>query len=347
MSVNFDMYWNPYKLLPYQRNFMFINSTRKDGKTYGTQYMFMDKFFKNGDEFVQILRTDAEIKNGAFEASFQKVCYEQFPDYEFLFKGNEMWLAERTTQDKLKPVKIMGYALALSQAVKAKKMSFPRVKWAYMDEYMLEPEDSSQYVGGWKEPDKLLSLYHTIDAEEDRVKIFLLGNNTSFYNPYHLHPAFKIPYTEPGKIWKSKNVLFQHYVPSQKLQEKKSQSKFLDMIQGTEYGEYALEGKYIGDSEEFIAKRPSKSQYIFKVKLDDKLYGIWGSQGKTYVSTKHINSNNLIFAMSKKDLSEETIYRYRQNKLIRWTLNQMLHGKVFYENQEIKARVKPELEKLI
>lgn len=349
MAMDFDMYWNPYILLPYQRNFMFVNSTRKDGKTYGTQYMFIDRFLKKGEQFVQVLRTDQEIKSGEFEASFEKVCIQQFPDYSFLFKGNEMWLAEPSEKDetKLKPVAIMGFALPLSQAVKKKKMSFPRVKWMYMDEYMLEPEDVHQYVGGWKEPDKLLSLYHTVDAEEDRVKIFLLGNNTSFYNPYHLHPAFKIPWTEPGKIWKSDNVLFQHYVPSDKLARKKEESKFLNMIKGTEYGEYALEGTYIGDSEEFIAKRPQKSQFVFKIKLDNSVYGIWGFNQKAYVSNKVIDSSKLVFAMSKKDLTEETIYIYKQNKLIKWMLAEMLHARVFYEDQEIKAKVKPQLERLI
>lgn len=345
--MDFDMYWNPYKLLPYQRNFMFVNSTRKDGKTYGTQYMVIDKFLKKGQQFVAIYRTDKEIKEGEFEASFQKVSFEQFPQYHFTFKSNQMWLTELDENEKTKWIDIMGYALPLSQTVKKKKMSFPRVHWAYMDEYMLEPEDTHQYVGGWKEPDKLLNLYHTIDAEEDRVKIFLLGNNTSFYNPYHLHPAFRIPWTQPGTIWKSDNVLFQHYIPSQQLAEKKSKSKFLNMIKDTEYGSYALQGVYIGDSDEFIAKRPQKSQFVFTIKLDNANYGIWGCDASVFVSDKTIVTSPLVFAFTKSDLSEETIYRYKQNKLIKWLLAKMLHCRVFYETQEIKARVKPELEKLI
>lgn len=345
--MDFDTYWNPYELLPYQRNFMFVNSTRKDGKTYGTQYHFIKRYLKFNEQFVMITRTDGEIKNGVFREAFQKILYEQFPDLTVEFKGNKMYKTESTDKGKFIITDTIGYALALKQTVKRKKESYPRVKWAYMDEYMLEPQDTWQYVNGWKEPDALLNLYHTIDAEEDRVKIFLLGNNTSFYNPYHLHPAFNIPPTKPGKIWTSENVLFQHYVPSQKLREKKSQSKFLRMIDGTQYGNYALQGQYIGDNEEFIATRPNRAQFIFIIKLNDEKYGVWGDNNKCYISNKMIDNCPTIIALSKSDISEDANYKHRQNKLTKFMLDRLLKSAVYYENQTIKAKVKPELEKLI
>lgn len=43
MNVYDGLHWNIYEILPYQRNFNFINSERSIGKTYTTEAYVIDK----------------------------------------------------------------------------------------------------------------------------------------------------------------------------------------------------------------------------------------------------------------------------------------------------------------
>ena len=217
------MYWDINKILPYQRNFNLINGERSIGKTYTTQKWVVGKCLEKHQQFVYLVRTQSEKKEGVLERAFEKVMTKEYPGVETAY----------TEETMSANGEIIGFCIAISESQKIKKRSFPNVYYIIFDEYMLEDSSRSNYVSGWKEPDLLLSIYHTIDREEDRVKVFMLGNNTSFFNPYHLHPAFNIQPIKQGQIWTSENVLYQWAEGSKDLKEKRATSKFGKMIQNT------------------------------------------------------------------------------------------------------------------
>lgn len=266
------MYWNIDEILTYQRNFNFINGPRSIGKTYTTQKKILSKCIQNKLEFVYVVRTQDEKKNGIFQEAFQKVIVNEFKNYIIVFDKENCKLRTKETETQL------GYCIALSETEKIKKRSFPYVKYMVMDEYMLESNSASSYVKGWKEPDLFLNLYHTIDREEDRVIAFLLGNNTAFYNPYHMHPAFNIQPVPPGQIYKTENVLYQNAQKSEEMILKNNTCKFLKMIENTNYGNYASEGNYINDNTNLIAESNSMfTKYLCTVICDNQKFGIYES----------------------------------------------------------------------
>lgn len=53
------------KILPYQRNFNFINGERSIGKSYTIMKFVIKKCLKKGYEFVYIVRTKNQKKSGA------------------------------------------------------------------------------------------------------------------------------------------------------------------------------------------------------------------------------------------------------------------------------------------
>lgn len=214
---------------------------------------------------------------------------------------------------------------------------------------MLEEKQSTGYVNGWSEPDAFLSIYHTIDREEDRVICFLLGNNTSFYNPYHLHPAFNIPKIEKGGLWCSENVLFQWAVSTAELKQEKSHSKFLKMLQGSDYGTYAAGGDYIDDSDNCIQERTQHAQFMFNIIVLKKYYGIWHDShyGITFVSEKFDPSCKYNFAFDICDHTENTTLAKRNNSsLLNWLARAFKRGDVRYENMTVKKICLPEIMKL-
>lgn len=300
-KINPD-YWNPYSLLPYQRNFNFVNSVRSIGKTYGMQLFILDRFFEREEQSVYLCRTKVEKRNGFLKKAFEKVMNqeerfrEKAPDFK--------WSNEKLTYKG----KVVCHCIAISEAIKMKNQSFPFVKWGFMDEYMLEREHERDYVHGWGEPDLVLNLYQTIDRDEDRLVMFFMGNNTNFYNPYHMHKAFRIPKIEQGCIWTSENVLFQFYVPTKQLKESKEKTRFSRMIRDTDYGHYAIDGTYQDDNDSFIAPMTANTHLMCNYLYNGKEYGFYVDtrNGKAFITQK-LEDASLLFALTTEDHKENTV----------------------------------------
>lgn len=335
-----NFYWTVEHILPYQRHFNFINAERNVGKTYNTLKYFIKRYLKYKEEFVYIVRTQDEVKNNKIGKATKKVLQNEYPDILTESKNGVLYQVITDNNGKIVEKIVMGYCIALSSAEKIKLESFPNVKWIIFDEYMKEKEGVTRYVNGFKEPDLFLSIYHTIDREEDKVICFLLGNNTSFYNPYHLHKAFNIPKVEKGNIWTSKNVLFENYSPSEEFKEKRKENKFIEMIEGTSYGNYAEKGEYKDDNYNFIGKRTKNAKYIFAIKYLDKYYGIWQdiSIGKIFISEKYNEQSKLIFALTLDSHTENTLLTKTSNNVyLKWLAKNFNYCNVLWESMELKA----------
>ena len=336
------MYWNPRIVLPYQRHFNFINGERSIGKTYNTEMFFIEKYLERKDEFVYLVRTQDEKKNGILKDAFAKVINNHFSDYDFDFTNDTM-----TIENNDGVIETVGHCLALSEYQKVKKMSFPNVKYLMFDEYMLE--SGGRYFNGWKEPDVFLNLYHTIDREEDRVICFLLGNTTTFYNPYHMHPAFNIPHISPGEIWKGKNVLFQWAVKDEELKDQKKNNKFLEMVQGTTYDKYANKGNYIEDKGTFIKQRPEYARHIFVIQYLDKNFGVWYSDrtNEYFIDEKHDPFCRLQFALSTDDHNDTNFFTRGKDSLIATLLKNYKRGNVKFASMKVKKMLENQLYRLL
>lgn len=335
--------WLPLSwLLSYQRNFNLINGERSIGKTYTLQKFFINQGIKKKHEFIFLVRTTKQIEEKkVFRKAFEKIIANEFKDYIFEFTNTEMYLVNIISETERELI-LIGHCIALSEAVKMKNESFPRVKYMYFDEYMLEPKDQKQYVNGWDEPDALLSIYHTVDREEDRVIIFLLGNNTSFYNPYHMHKAFHIPKVEKGEIWCSENVLFYWATASEELQEQKSKSKFLRMIDGSNYGNYAKDGNYVGDNYSFVMTMQNPSRYCFTLAYDNINYGVYldNKLGLIFISDSYDQTNNLIYSLTLGDHKENTLLtRSKTNVNMKWLSSNFKNGNVRFTSMEVRVRI--------
>lgn len=328
------MYWDINEILPYQRNFNFINGERSIGKSYTTQKWVLNKCLKEHREFVYILRTQKEKQNGGFEKAFEKVIIREFPEYMFSFSSEECRVKYGDNDITI------GYCIALTEAVQIKKRSYPNVYYLIFDEYMLEADQSISYVSGWKEPNLFLNIYHTIDREEDRVMCFLLGNNTNFFNPYHLHPAFRIPDVDRGKIWKSENVLFQWAKADKQLQEKKTSSKFLRMIDGSAYGNYAKDGHYADEGAQFIGTLPRSAKPLCNIRSEGEIYCCYldTDNSKLYFTDKAYPTCKYNYALTKNDLDEA--FPYEPASIYMQVIKSCFHkARVLFINPEVRAKL--------
>lgn len=335
-------------LLSKQRNFILINGERSIGKTYTTMKWVFNRCMKDYTEFVYITRTQDEKNHGALEKGFKKVLLNEYPSVDTDCSNEYMWRLEPETNTKT----LVGYCIALSEAVKIKKNAYPKVKYIIFDEYMLEMKQGkgTQYYNGWDEPNSLLSIYHTIDREEDRVIVFMLGNNTSFYNPYHMHPAFNIPHVEKGKMWMSENVLFYWATASEELQEQKAQSKFLRMLNGSSYGKYAKDGDYIDDNYAMVQELTTTARYIMTFEYANEKFGVYSDlkNGLAFISDKADASCKTIFALTVDDHNENTMIAHtREFSQLNWLARNFKIGNVRFVSMEVKMKIEKGLVKIL
>lgn len=246
-------YWDPGIIMPYQRTFNFINGPRGIGKTYSLLKWLIKQALK-GREFVYVVRTQDEKKDMVLEFALKKVLQNEYPDLDCAFSMNACMEGSGT----------LAHCLALTEAIKVKKRSYPNVYYMLFDEYTIE-KGTGRYINGFQEPELFVNLYDTIDRREDRVKCFFMGNNTSYYNPYHLYPLFGMPhdvdFVKEGKIWTNKITLFQRATPSEELTEDFNQNTFVEAAAATRYGEYAVGGVYGDDKFRPIQPLTDKSVY--------------------------------------------------------------------------------------
>ena len=345
MEFNSKKYWNLSHVLSFQRHFNFINSSRKNGKTYTYQGYIIKRAKENNEQFMYHVRTEKQIQAGAFEKAFEKVLKEQYPNLIIKFDKTEAWLCDNDGKRE----RVVGFCRSLGGTTKMKIESFPNVRWGMFDEYMLLPQNFREYVTGWNEPNLLLNQYDTIDRAENRYILFCFGNNTAFFNPYHMHPAFNIPECKEGEIWTSKNVLFQRAKMSDELKKEIEESDFGLMVEGTKYGDYAIQGEYIGDEPDFIAERPNKCVFVFSFRYDDELYGVWHEPktGRLFVSQK-LNKQKLpIFAVDTPFVRQGEIRARREHSTMKWFGKRLNASLVYYETMEIKMKTIEAFRKVI
>lgn len=330
------IYFDPKFYLPYQRNFILVNSERTIGKTYSTQKFMIERGIAKGERFVYYVRVQDEKKSGVFEGAFQKVMMEQFPDMTFKFRGNQCYyIPDEDTQF------LMGTCVALSEANKTKRINVPRSRWGFFDEYVLDALRASEYVSGWDEPILFLKSYHTIDREEDYQTVFMMGNNIEFYNPYHIHKAFNIPYTEKNQIWMSENVIFHNIEASKALKEKKQKSKFLNMIKDTSYGNYAVGGEYAQDSRSFIEKRKNTAKLKFVFEGNKQTYGCWWdvTRGLAYIDRKYDKNFRVWYTYDETTMDERKILiKGKEVFNAAWLGNMFKRGFVRWDSPETKKQ---------
>lgn len=336
------MYWSPGEILPYQRTFNFVNSVRAIGKTYGMLKWLIKESLK-GRQFVYIVRTQDEKKNGVLKDALAKVLDEQYPELEIVF----------TDSAALMDNEVLAHCIALTEAIKIKRKSFPKVWYILMDEYSIE-DGTARYVNGFQEPELFITIYDTIDRRAGRVKAFFMGNNTSYYNPYHLYPLFGLPPSIldiPDKgIFKNKLTLFQLAQPSEALLKKWAENSFVQGLTGTRYGEYAVSGIYRDDRYQPIKPLEQGDVYRATVHTPEGVFGCYTNprlQTLTFSGKVDLNYR-IAFSLTKDGYREGYTYinpAYDEmRRLFRYAA---YNQQVFYESMTIKAKLEPYLLKII
>lgn len=316
-----SLYYDPNKMLSYNRIMNFVIGARGIGKSYAMKKHPINRFLKHGEQFIYLRRYKTELKKvGNY---FNDIAME-FPDHQFKIKGREFHIDG----------KIAGWAVPLSSWQSEKSNAYPMVATIIFDEFIRE-KDNSGYLPN--EVEALLNFMDTVFRGRDNVRTICLSNAVSVVNPYFLY--FKLVPDITKRFNANKNIVVE--IPnSREFSDNRRQTKFGSLIDGTDYGEMSLDNTFINDSQVFIEKRTKDSKFQFSVIFNGMTIGVWVdvNMGLMYLSNDHDPSSKYTFALSTEDLNENIMLmsNWKNNFYLSKMVRAFMKGYLRFDNQVLR-----------
>lgn len=166
-----------------QADFNLIYGEKSNGKSYQVKHKkAVEPYIESGERFILLRRWKEDISNLWVEQYFSDV------DVEKLTKGKYncitcyrkvLYLSIYDVETgKTKRIEKIGYVMALSTEQHYSGGSFLDVNAIIFEEFM----ERGCYIA--HEPDKLMTLYSTIDRKRGTTKLWMVGNSISRVCPY-------------------------------------------------------------------------------------------------------------------------------------------------------------------
>jgi hypothetical protein len=317
-----SLYYDPQKLLSYNRVLNFVIGARGIGKSYAWKKHPIKRFLKYGEQIVYIKRYKSDLKKiGTY---FNDIAHE-FPEHEMKVKGYDLFIDGKQ----------YGWAIPLSMWQSMKSNAFPGVTTIIFDEFLRE-KDKSSYMPN--EVDALLNLMDTVFRNRENIRCVCLSNSVSIVNPYFLYfdlvPDIK-------KRFNAYESIVVEIPDSKDFSEERRKTKFGKLINGTGYGEMSLDNEFVNDSNVFIEKRTPESKYKFSVIYKGLRMGVWVDVGRSimYLSDAYDPSDKNVYALTTDDLKENTllIIGWKKHYHLLKMVSAFKKGVLRFENQTIRT----------
>lgn len=324
------MYYNYDNL--FSRDFLiaFVIGERGVGKSYGAKVAMVKRFLKTGEQFIYLRRYKTELDTALVTFWDDVREHEGFEDLRLEVKKNKMLTTFLCNK------KVCGYAVPLSTANILKSTSFPEVGTIIFDEFLLDTGGTYHYLKG--EVNMFLDVIETVGRLRD-IKVILLGNALNVHaSPYFAYWDLELPYNSEFKSFYDGAILV-NYIRNEEYRKAKKASRFGKLIDGTDYGKYAIDNEVFHENNSFIEKRPSNSTFYGMIIINGVGIGIWnGRNGYMYLSEKYDPNTVHKFVLDYNDHTEHTIFTsVRENMYIHVCIRAYKQGWLKFENQKIKT----------
>lgn len=326
-AISKQLYYNPNKLLSYNRVLNFVIGARGVGKTYSLTKHVVKRFLKTGEQFIYLRRYKSELKN-----------LPQF--FKALIKEGDKLAVEHTLEVKNRELlvdkKVAGYAIPLSTAAQIKGNTYPNVTTIFFDEFLIE---KSNMIYLQNEPEKLLNLMDTVIRNRDNATCICLSNAVTISNPYFLY--FDLEPDANQEFTSTEDICIE-IISSKQFAKQRSKTRFGKLIRKTSYGKFALDNTFVNDSDTFILEKSSESRFIGSIKNDGIVLGIWQDYdaGLIFCSLKN-DPNYTPLALTTKDHNINTLLidNYRKYALLNQLVRAYKHGYLRFDSQTIKHNI--------
>jgi hypothetical protein len=315
------MWYSPHALLSHNALFNFVVGNRGAGKTYSAKKWAIKTFLKSGAQFIYLRRYKTEFAD--FKNFFADIMHE-FPDVEFEVKGRNVYINGE----------LAGYGIPLSTALTRKSVSYHLVDKIIFDEFVIDSK-VIHYLNN--EVSHFLEFYETVARMRDNVRAVFLSNAVSIVNPYFLYWNIR---PKPSKRFTKHGHMLVEFVKNQDFVDAKYKTRFGQIIQGTKYGDYAVENVFLKDNNNFVEKKSGNSRFEFSIIYNGNTYGFWTDYkaGLCYVSNDHDPSCALQFAITDDEHKPNLmlISSARKSHLLSGAIKAYEGGWLRFEDMQIK-----------
>ena len=327
-----NIFYDYQRILSYNALLNFIIGERGVGKSYGAKKYVAQRFIKKHKQFVYLRRYKTELK--------QAMMKNKTPTFWEQIKNDERMKNHKfnNTNDTMSiDGKICGFAMPLSIANILKSSTYDNVDTIIFDEFII---DKGTYHYLQNEVIQFLDVIETIARLRD-IRVIMLGNAISITNPYFNFFNLSLPYNSEIKTFKDGLIAVQ-YVKNLKYREVKKSTRFGKLIDGTEYGKYAIDNEFLRDSKTFIRKKTKYSKFYFILVINSKYYGVWCvyKEGMIYISNDYDPNCPVRFSLNSNDHDENTLLiRTRTSPFFKSVIEHYRLARLCFENQQIKNNV--------
>ena len=326
-----SLYYNFDRLFSYNFLIAFVIGERGVGKTFNSKVAVLKKFIRSGEQFIYIRRYKTELDTALATFWDDLQSNGVFDDLNLKVEKNKM-LTKFTCDGE-----VCGYAVPLSTANILKSTAFPKVSTIIFDEFLLDAGGTHRYLKN--EVNMFLDVIETVGRLRD-IQVILLGNALNVHSsPYFATWNLELPVD--GKEFRTfkDGAIVVNYIRNLEYREAKKKSRFGKLIDGTEYGRYAIDNEVLHENNDFIARRPSKSTFYCTFIINGCKLGVWIGNDKYFYLCEQYDPNvPYKFAFDYSDHTDGTIFdTVRNNFYMSAVIKAYKFGGVKFENQKVKA----------
>lgn len=281
------MWYDKAQLLSHNKIMNMVLSNRGGGKTFHFTRWGIDDFKKTGAQCVWVRRYQTEIDEMLLNGKFFDAVRPYYPNDELKIEGNIGFVNGEAAF----------YFIALSTSRQLKSNNYPLVNKIVFDEFII---DKGRITYLKAEVEVFLDLYETVARMRDNVRAVLLANSITVVNPYFLFWNIK---PNPNKRFTTQGQVCVELFTDADFIEQKKKTRFGQLVNGTRYGDYAIDNKWLLDNEAFIASKTPTADFMLGMKYNGVMYGFWVDykEGLIFVNKKYDPSSYRLFCLTKDD----------------------------------------------
>ena len=316
-------YYTPNKVLTYGKVLNIVMGNRSSGKSFGWKNFLLNRFIKKGRQFLYVRRYVNEIQGSRAEELFNDVADLKYPDHDIQIKKQTILVDGEKA----------GWLIGLSATYKIKSSDFKDVDFIVLDEAFSE---DGRYLKD--EVNKILNLYQTVargggKVIRNNVKIILISNAVSLINPY-------IRFLKAYNIKEGYNVGKGYVIEcfkNESVNREIRKSEFYQLIEGTDYANYAMENEFYLDNNCYIEKpKLDKASYYATILFRDKKIALYYTKEGYIYCCRNIN-NDCLYKFSVDCYNENYFMLEKSHTFLKELRDAFNNNKVRFSNIEVKG----------
>lgn len=314
IQEDYKAFYNPNRIYSLQGfNFHILVGGRGIGKTTSLLIKAVKNALKRGEQFMYVRRYKVETKKlkNLLDNIIGGVTTKSMGDsgsFSYWYKG-----------------KCLGYCIALTQQQSMKSNNFPLVTMIIFDEAILLRGGTYRYLQD--EVLHFLELVSTIVRLRTNYKVFIVGNNADYLNPYFEY--FKVPRFENVYMDKDRGLYCEKCPTKAELATMEETTPLYKLTMGTSYGEYHYNNALLTTREIPVIKKPTDCNLYFRMIFnsitlvfwlyeEDNDYHIWveSKDGMVGENTQKYIYNDVPNYAFIKDFKQSNIFKLM--RIIYW-----------------------------